>query len=60
MVDKMKRGRDYVMVGIRPWPLVSEMGGIEGILKGSPHPRLVTIIKNIGIMLRIIVKMRSN
>lgn len=48
------------MVGIRPWPLVSVTGGIEGILKGSPHPRLVTIIKNIGIMLRITVKMRSN
>lgn len=56
----MKRGREYVLIAISPWPLVSERDVIKGILKGSPPSRLITIIKKIDIILRITVKMRSN
>lgn len=48
------------MVAIIPWPLISEVGDIEGILKGFPHLGPVGIIKNVGITSGIKREMRSN
>lgn len=56
----MSRGGEHFMVAIIPWPLISEVGDIEGILKGFPHLGPVGIIKNVGITSGIKREMRSN